>query len=120
MFEDQLTPVTVLSTSTIDLDELRAAAGLACNLMKVLANTDRLMILCQLSQGEKRVGELEALLGILQPTLSQQLTVLREQQLVSTRRDGKHIYYSLSSPSALAVIQTLYQQFCSNKHSLSE
>lgn len=82
--------------------------------MKVLANPDRLLILCQLSQGEKRVGELEEMLGIVQPTLSQQLTVLREQQLVSTRREGKHIYYTLSSPQALALIQTLYQQFCSN------
>jgi DNA-binding transcriptional ArsR family regulator len=59
-----------------------------------------------------RVGELEARLGIVQPTLSQQLTVLREQQLVSTRREGKHIFYSMSSPQAMAVIQTLYQQFC--------
>jgi ArsR family transcriptional regulator len=62
--------------------------------------------------GEKRVGELEALLGIVQPTLSQQLTVLREQQLVRTRREGKHIFYALASPQALAVIQTLYDQFC--------
>jgi DNA-binding transcriptional ArsR family regulator len=82
--------------------------------MKVLANPDRLMILCQLSQGEKRVGELETLLGVVQPTLSQQLTVLREEQLVSTRREGKNIYYTVTSPQALAVIQTLYQQFCSD------
>jgi DNA-binding transcriptional ArsR family regulator len=61
----------------------------------------------------KRVGELEQLLGIVQPTLSQQLTVLREEQLVNTRREGKSIYYSVKSPQALAVIQTLYQQFCS-------
>jgi DNA-binding transcriptional ArsR family regulator len=88
------------------------AAGQACNLMKVLANPDRLMILCQLSQGELRVGELEERLGIVQPTLSQQLTVLREQQLVSTRREGKHIFYALSSAQALAVIQTLYALFC--------
>jgi len=80
----------------------------------VLSNPDRLMILCQLSQGEKRVGELEQLLGIVQPTLSQQLTVLREEQLVSTRREGKGIYYSVNSPQALAVIQTLYQHFCSD------
>lgn len=96
----------------LELSQMRVAAGHACNLMKVLANPDRLMILCQLSQGELRVGELEARLGIVQPTLSQQLTVLREQQLVSTRREGKHIFYSMSSPQALAVIQTLYQQFC--------
>ena len=96
----------------LELSQMREAAAQACNLMKVLANPDRLMILCQLSQGELRVGELEERLGIVQPTLSQQLTVLREQQLVSTRRDGKHIFYSLSSPQALAVIQTLYQEFC--------
>ena len=62
------------------LSPMREAAAQACNLMKVLANPDRLMILCQLSQGELRVGELEERLGIVQPTLSQQLTVLREQQ----------------------------------------
>ncbi len=102
-----------MTSATLELSEMRAAAVQACALMKVLANPDRLMILCQLSQGEKRVGELEALLGIVQPTLSQQLTVLREQQLVSTRRDGKNIFYALSSPQALAVIHTLYEQFCS-------
>ena len=94
------------------LADMRAAAGRACALMKVLANPDRLLILCQLSLGEKRVGELEELLGIVQPTLSQQLTVLREEQLVSTRREGKHIHYRLSSPEALAVMQTLHRQFC--------
>ncbi len=102
-----------MNAATLELNEMRAAATEACTLMKVLANPDRLLILCQLSQGEKRVGELETLLGIVQPTLSQQLTVLREQQLVSTRRDGKHIFYTLSSPRTLAVIQTLYEQFCS-------
>ncbi len=104
-----------MDTATFELSAMRASAGNACNLMKVLANPDRLLILCQLSQGEKRVGELEALLGIGQPTLSQQLTVLREQQLVSTRRDGKNIYYMLSSPQAVAVIHTLYEQFCSDE-----
>jgi DNA-binding transcriptional ArsR family regulator len=103
-----------MSDVTLELSDMRQAAGRACNLMKVLSNPDRLMILCQLSQGEKRVGELEDLLGIVQPTLSQQLTVLRDEQLVSTRRDGKNIYYSINSPQALAVIQTLYQQFCSD------
>ena len=58
---------------------------------KLLANADRLMLLCQLAQGEKCVSELEALLGIVQPTLSQQLTVLREEALVSTRRDRKSV-----------------------------
>ncbi len=98
--------------ATLDLDDMQAAAAEACRLMKVLSNPDRLLILCQLSQGEHRVGELEELLGIVQPTLSQQLTVLREEALVSTRRDGKHIHYLLDSPQALAVMQVLYAQFC--------
>ena len=101
-----------MSEATLELEDMRQAASQACSLMKVLANPDRLMILCQLSQGEKRVGELEELLGIVQPTLSQQLTVLREEKLVSTRREGKNIYYTLDSPKAMAVIETLYQQFC--------
>lgn len=95
-----------------DLHDMRSAAGQACGLMKTLSNPDRLLILCQLAQGEHRVGELEATLGIVQPTLSQQLTVLRTEQLVSTRREGKHIYYSIASPQALAVIDVLYGLYC--------
>ena len=101
-----------MKRATLDLDDMQAAAADACRLMKVLANPDRLLILCQLSQGEHRVGELVELLGIVQPTLSQQLTVLRDEALVSTRREGKNIYYLLDSPQALAVMQVLYAQFC--------
>ena len=96
----------------LPVEQMQAAARDACSLLKVLSNPDRLLILCHLSQGEARVGQLEESLGIVQPTLSQQLTVLREEQLVATRRDGKNIYYSLASPKALAVIETLYLQFC--------
>lgn len=101
-----------MNTTGIELTEMQSGAAKACRLMKVLSNPDRLLLLCQLSQGEKRVGELEEILGIVQPTLSQQLTVLRDEELVSTRRDGKNIYYQMSSPQALAVIQVLYQNFC--------
>jgi len=78
----------------------------------VMANSDRLMLLCQLSQGEKSVSQLESALDIRQPSLSQQLTVLREANLVSTRREGKNIIYNISSPAALAVMQVLSQQLC--------
>lgn len=98
--------------TAVELEDMQAAAAEACKLMKVLANRDRLLILCQLSQRELCVGELEENLGIVQPTLSQQLTVLREKALVGTRRDGKNIYYRLASPRALAVIGVLYEQFC--------
>ena len=100
------------SDSPIPLESMRAAAASACGLLKVLANPDRLLLMCQLSQGELSVGALEEQLGIRQPTLSQQLTVLREQGLVTTRRDGKSIFYAVSSPQALAVMAVLYQQFC--------
>jgi hypothetical protein len=87
--------------------------------MKVLSNPDRLMLLCQLSQGEKRVGELEEILGIVQPTLSQQLTVLRDEELVTTRREGKNIYYQIASPQALAVMTVLFDQFCGPREGAS-
>jgi len=101
-----------MDTTTLDLETMQASASRACRLMKVLSNPDRLMLLCQLSLGEKRVGELEEILGIVQPTLSQQLTVLRDEELVSTRRDGKNIYYQIASPQALAVMNVLFDQFC--------
>ena len=91
---------------------MQASADQACRLMKVLTNPDRLLILCQLTQQEKCVSELQDLLGIVQPTLSQQLTVLRKEKLVTTRREGKNIYYRFSSPQALALMEVLYAQFC--------
>lgn len=98
----------------IDLSRMQAAATEACALLKVLANPDRLLLMCRLSQGELPVGELEEQLGIRQPTLSQQLGVLRENGLVATRRDGKNIYYSVTSAQALAVMAVLYEQFCTH------
>jgi DNA-binding transcriptional ArsR family regulator len=104
----------MVETAGIDLDVMRQGAQDACALMKVLSNPDRLMLLCQMADGERNVGELEEALGIAQPTLSQQLAVLRGESLVATRRDGKNIYYRLASPQALAVMQVLYAQFCAS------
>lgn len=98
-----------------DLVKLQAAANEACGLLKTLANPDRLLLLCQLSQGEYSVGELEEVTGIRQPTLSQQLTVLRQEELVKTKREGKQIFYSIASEQALAVMQVLYQLYCTGK-----
>ena len=78
----------------------------------LLANPERLLLLCQLSQGEFSVGELEEQLGIHQPTLSQQLGVLRNQQVVATRRDGKNIYYSVADPAVLEILVVLYRLYC--------
>ncbi len=91
---------------------MQASADEACRLMKVLSNRDRMLLLCEISQGEKCVGELEEALDIHQPTLSQQLTVLRNEELVETRREGKQIYYSLSSSPVLDVMGILYKNYC--------
>ena len=91
---------------------MRASADRACRIMKVLSNPDRLLLLCQLTQGEMRVGELEERVGVQQPTLSQQLAVLREEGLVSTRREGKSIFYCISSEQVLVLLDVLYSQFC--------
>ncbi len=96
----------------IDPTTLRRAAGQAVAALKVLANEDRLLLLCQLSQGEMSVSELEEVLGIRQPTLSQQLGVLRGEGVVDTRRDGKRIFYSVADPRLLQVLAVLYDLYC--------
>ncbi|HAJ13635.1 MAG TPA: transcriptional regulator [Comamonadaceae bacterium] len=95
----------------IDPETLRQAAGQAVGALKVLANEDRLLLLNQLSQGEMCVGELEEALGIHQPTLSQQLGVLRSEGIVHTRREGKRICYSLADPRLLDILQVLYKLY---------
>jgi ArsR family transcriptional regulator len=101
-----------MSPPLSDLTGLHAAAGAATALLKSLANRDRLLLLCQMTQGEFPVGALESLTGIRQPTLSQQLTVLREEGLVATRREGKQVFYRIASQEALAVLQLLYTLYC--------
>ena len=101
-----------MHSSSLDIESMRAAAGEATAILAVLANINRLLLMCQLSQGEKCVGELEELLDLHQPTLSQQLGVLRSEGLVSTRRDGKKIYYSVADPRVLALLGTLYELYC--------
>src|SRR5687768_9099600 len=97
------------SDLVIDPERLRCAAENAVAALKLLANPERLLLLCQLSQGEYSVSELEAQLDIHQPTLSQQLGVLRSQGVVATRREGKNIYYSVADPNLLEILVVLYR-----------
>lgn len=100
------------SDLVIDPERLRGAAEQAVGALKLLANPERLLLLCQISQGEFSVGELEELLDIHQPTLSQQLGVLRSQGVVATRREGKNIYYSVADPAVLEILLVLYRLYC--------
>lgn len=94
------------------LERLQANALAAEALLKSLGNAHRLMILCHLSQGERGVGELEAVLDLSQSALSQHLAKLRAQGLVSTRREGTAVYYAMKDAKALAVLETLYRLYC--------
>lgn len=100
------------SSVSIDPEVLRGAAGRAVVALKLLANEDRLLLLCQLSQGEMCVSDLEQKLGIHQPTLSQQLGVLRNEGVVNTRREGKNIFYSVADPAMLEILSVLYRLYC--------
>ena len=95
-----------------ELDRMVENATHASNFLKALAHESRLMILCILAEGEKSVSELEDLLSLRQPTVSQQLARLRADGLVSTRRDGKAIYYKLASEEARVIIGAIYDVFC--------
>jgi len=98
--------------ATPPLSALLEAAEQAGVLLRSIANTRRLLILCVLVEGERSVGELEAIIGLSQPTMSQQLARLREDGLVATRRQGKLIYYSLCSAEAREVIALLHRLYC--------
>lgn len=104
-----------MNAKTRNLVEMDAAAAEAAGLLKALANPDRLLILCHLADGEKNVTELQELLGLRQPTISQQLSRLRFEKLVEHRRSGKTIYYRLSSDEAGKVIELLYGLYCAPK-----
>lgn len=96
----------------LNITAMRRAATRATGVLRSLANEDRLLLLCQLSQGEKSVSELELLLDLHQPSLSQQLGVLRSEGLVQTRRDGKRIHYSIANAEVLTLLNTLYALYC--------
>ena len=96
----------------LEITSMRDSAELVVGVLKSLANTDRLLILCHLAQQELNVSQIEQITDIKQPTLSQQLMMLRKSDVVTTRRDGKRIYYSIKDANLVEVLNTLYQLYC--------
>jgi ArsR family transcriptional regulator, virulence genes transcriptional regulator len=96
----------------LQIDEMLNAADAASDLLKALANRHRLLIICQLSEQERSVGQLADLLKIRDSTVSQHLALLRRDGLVSARRDGQTIWYSIGSVPARELIRTLYRVYC--------
>lgn len=97
--------------TVMDPTVLRKAAGEVVGASKVLANEDRLRMLGQLSHGEMSVGDLEEALAIRQPTLSQQLGVLRSEGIVNARREGRRIFYSVADPNVKQILRILHRVY---------
>lgn len=94
------------------LTEMQVAAERVSELMKLLANKHRLLVLCELAEGEKSVGELARVLGVRKPAMSQQLSVLRREGLVRPRREAQTIYYTLARDDVRRLMEFLYVTYC--------
>jgi DNA-binding transcriptional ArsR family regulator len=99
----------------IKIEAMEAAADRASQLLKALANRHRLLIVCQLVDGEQSVGGLAKRLGIRDSTVSQHLALLRKDGLLSARRDGQTIWYSIASSEARELLAVLYRVYCAPK-----
>jgi DNA-binding transcriptional ArsR family regulator len=108
-------PIAKRDETPADLAFMAAKAKEASEFLKALAHPSRLLILCILCEGEKSVTELEHLLALRQPTVSQQLARLRSDGLVGTRRDGKTIYYSLANDDVRTIIDAVRGVFCRDR-----
>lgn len=93
-------------------EEMARHADEAASLLKALAHPARLLVLCQLVEGERSVGELQPITGLSMSALSQHLAVLREMALVTTRRESQTIYYALADSPAISVLDALYAAYC--------
>ena len=102
---------TEVTEESNDLTELHEMATHACELLKAMSNEWRLIILCQLSEGEKTVGELQSLLGLSQSAVSQHLAILRREKIVQSRKHAQSVSYSLAGTEAMLVMSTLHDVF---------
>ena len=102
----------MIDLETFGLDRFEASAGEAAGLMRALSHEKRLMVLCQLGDREMSVGQMLALVGLSQSALSQHLAKLRDEALVSTRREGTTIFYRIADPAVLKVIAVLAEIYC--------
>ena len=100
------------TSQAIDVDALIGSSHEASSFLKALAHETRLLTLCMLTEGEKSVTEIEEILSLRQPAISQQLARLRADGLVEARREGKNIYYSLARSEVREIIGVLHRVFC--------
>jgi len=109
------TNFSMYGTMNIQVEKMRKSAAAAEKTLKALSNRHRLMLLCQLVDQERSVGELAASLNLRDSTVSQHLALLRKDRLVRTRREGQTIWYTLASDAVRILVETLYQIYCGPK-----
>jgi len=108
--------VTLSETLSSEMAEMKARVEEASAFLKTLSNPDRLLVACALVDGERAVRELEDLLGIRQPGLSQQIAGLRAAGLIVGRKEGKQVFYRLADPRVETFITTMHALFCAPQH----
>jgi len=99
----------------MNVDEMQSNAREVSDMLKVLSSENRLMLICQLINGEKSVGELAELLDMRPAAVSQQLALLRKDRVVSTRKEAQTVYYSVTRPDVKGLIEFLYDTYCGDK-----
>ncbi len=107
-------PVTSPPFSPSDLAKMKERVPEVAELLRFMATPSRLLLLCQLAQGEMTVGGLEDATGIRQPALSQQLAELRQRKLVATRRESRSIIYRMADPRVAALLGAMHGIFCAD------
>ena len=98
--------------TAMDPARMRAEADRISAALRLLAHPDRMLLLCNLSQREMCVSELEEELDLHQPSLSQQLGVLRNEGVVATRKEGKNVFYKVADPALMQILAALYRTYC--------
>lgn len=103
-----------MDTTVFDLEKFEARAESAADLLKAMGNSRRLLVLCQLRDGEMSVGALQERVGLSQSAMSQHLAKLKSEGLVASRRDAQTVYYRLDDPTVIRIIEVLADRFCAD------
>lgn len=113
MFISKLYKLNIkLLADIMDLNEMKGRANDVAELLKTMAHQERLMVLCQLLEGEVGVGQLQEMSSLSQSAFSQQLSVLRKNGIVSVRKESQQVFYSLADPRVKELITSLHRIFC--------
>ena len=101
-----------MDISKLNVNEMRKNVESSAAFLKLLSNPTRLLVLCNLIESERCVGDLERDLDISQSALSQHLSKMRDEGIVKSEKQGQHVFYSISDSNVVDIINVLYKLFC--------